>query len=458
MIQEQSARRRVPYMVVVLGTLLALVGAILPLTATPAAAVTPGCSVATATPLSLGTANTITTVCPDERYYNYVDLKSGDVLTIDFDARGLLRRTSFYLLNPGVTDFTLADAYTVGYKDVRTGTMSQQQDRVYESGRFIIQWKSGGRGMVFSPHVSAVAPSAGRVSGACRIESAPTAPNGVVQYSDSASCDPEARTWKLAMTAGNLLSLQVDSLSGSGLWSDSSLYVYEPGVTDFTLGQTKSWCYVNIDGRATASCGKALKSGAYIIRHTSGRASFKPIVTRLSAPSAPRAVVAAPAPGSAKVRWTAPASLGGSAVNAYVVKAIPGGRTCTTAGATACTVTGLTPGASYRFTVSARNGVGWSAASPASGVVKPWLNVTKARIWTYKKASRLELDVDPNRGWEWRVQLQKLKKGKWVKSGKAKTTIKTHRKFNPKRGTYRVVVFGKNGHAQAASNAVYIRK
>lgn len=90
------------------------------------------------------------------------------------------------------------------------------------------------------------------------------------------------------------------------------------------------------------------------------------------APGAPRSVTATAAKASAVVRWAAPLSTGGVPITQYVVTAAPGGRTCTaTAPARTCTVTGLTAGTAYRFTVKAKNAVGTGPASTASAAVKP---------------------------------------------------------------------------------------
>ena len=69
------------------------------------------------------------------------------------------------------------------------------------------------------------------------------------------------------------------------------------------------------------------------------------------------------------VSWTAPASNGGSAVTEYVVTGSPSG-TCSTSGLT-CTVTGLTNGTSYTFSVKAANARGDSVASVSSSAVTP---------------------------------------------------------------------------------------
>ncbi len=66
------------------------------------------------------------------------------------------------------------------------------------------------------------------------------------------------------------------------------------------------------------------------------------------------------------VSWLAPVSNGGAAITAYTVTASPGGRTCgLSSGALSCTITGLTNGTNYTFTVTATNAAGTSSPSPA---------------------------------------------------------------------------------------------
>jgi hypothetical protein len=71
------------------------------------------------------------------------------------------------------------------------------------------------------------------------------------------------------------------------------------------------------------------------------------------------------------VSWTAPTSNGGSPITGYTVTASPGGETCSTTGTLSCTVSGLTNGTPYTFTVTATNVVGTSPASAASSPVTP---------------------------------------------------------------------------------------
>lgn len=90
-------------------------------------------------------------------------------------------------------------------------------------------------------------------------------------------------------------------------------------------------------------------------------------------PAAPTGVVAVPGDTQATVSWTAP-SHGGSPIIGYTATAVEDGtRQCTPSPATAttCTVTGLSNGTAYTFTVTATNGVGASGASVASVPVMP---------------------------------------------------------------------------------------
>jgi predicted RNA-binding protein with TRAM domain len=101
-------------------------------------------------------------------------------------------------------------------------------------------------------------------------------------------------------------------------------------------------------------------------------------ITPYTVPDPPTAVTATPdiVSGSADVTWTAPGFDGGSPITGYTVTAtdtttpINGGETCTTTGATGCTVPGLTLGDTYTFAVTATNAAGTGPESaPSSGYV-----------------------------------------------------------------------------------------
>lgn len=87
-------------------------------------------------------------------------------------------------------------------------------------------------------------------------------------------------------------------------------------------------------------------------------------------PGAPTAVKATPGNAQATVTFTPPASNGGSSITSYTATAYPDGKTATK-DSIPITVTGLTNGTSYTFTVTATNPVGTSAPSTPSDSVKP---------------------------------------------------------------------------------------
>ena len=94
--------------------------------------------------------------------------------------------------------------------------------------------------------------------------------------------------------------------------------------------------------------------------------------TPASKPGAPTAVTATGSFNSyAVVNWTAPPSDGGTPITNYTVTSSPGGFTCNSGTATTCTVTGLTNGTAYTFTVTATNALGTGPASLPSAPVVP---------------------------------------------------------------------------------------
>lgn len=87
-------------------------------------------------------------------------------------------------------------------------------------------------------------------------------------------------------------------------------------------------------------------------------------------PGAPTIGTATAGNAQASVAFTPPASNGGAAITAYRVTSTPGSITATGA-SSPVTITGLTNGTAYTFTVAAQNSVGFSAESAASNSVTP---------------------------------------------------------------------------------------
>jgi uncharacterized protein (TIGR02145 family) len=94
------------------------------------------------------------------------------------------------------------------------------------------------------------------------------------------------------------------------------------------------------------------------------------ITVTTAVPGAPTSVVATAGNTTASVAFVAPSSNGGSVITGYTVTSSPAGGTATGA-SSPLTVTGLTNGTAYTFTVVATNAVGNSVASAASAAVTP---------------------------------------------------------------------------------------
>jgi Fibronectin type III domain len=99
-------------------------------------------------------------------------------------------------------------------------------------------------------------------------------------------------------------------------------------------------------------------------------ASAVSTVSYTAPPSAPTGAAADAGDGQASVSFDAPASDGGSTVTSYTVTSSPGGLTAS-GSSSPITVTGLTDGVDYTFTVTAANAAGTGPASAASNIVTP---------------------------------------------------------------------------------------
>src|SRR3989344_546890 len=119
----------------------------------------------------------------------------------------------------------------------------------------------------------------------------------------------------------------------------------------------------------TLSTWQAVGRGNFPLHAT---ALLWPPTTTTTAPGKPTNVLATvgSASGTAVVVWTPPISTGGKPISQYTVTSSPGSITANTNG-TFATVSGLTNGTAYTFTVTATNSVGTSSASAASNSVTP---------------------------------------------------------------------------------------
>ncbi|WP_433444954.1 fibronectin type III domain-containing protein [Nonomuraea sp. CA-141351] len=151
-------------------------------------------------------------------------------------------------------------------------------------------------------------------------------------------------------------------------------------ITGYTVTASPGGAKATTTGATTATVTGLTNGTAYTFTVTAtnavgtsaASASSAPVTPRpaVSPPGPPLGVTASPGDGSAVVTWRAPSD-GGSPITGYTVTASPGGAKAITTGATTATVTGLTNGTAYTFTVTATNAVGTSAASAPSDPVTP---------------------------------------------------------------------------------------
>lgn len=185
---------------------------------------------------------------------------------------------------------------------------------------------------------------------------------------------PDEPTDVIAISHGT--SAEVSWQQGSGSLHGGKFLKYTVtanpgGATCESTSQAVKTCTITGLGSGTAY--------NYTVVTTSGAGDSAPsapsseIRANSTAPDAPTDVSATMGqPGSVVVSWT-PGSLNGGAFVKYTVIASPGGATCQSAVETVrvCTVSELTQGVGYTFTVVTTNGIGNSAASGPSAQTTP---------------------------------------------------------------------------------------
>ncbi len=133
-----------------------------------------------------------------------------------------------------------------------------------------------------------------------------------------------------------------------------------------TCSSSTTWCTLTGLTNGTAYTFKVTATNG---TGTGAASSASNSFTPATLPGAPTNANAATAGShNASVSWTAPASNGGAAVLSYRVTSSSGNHTCTTASNT-CTVSGLTSGQAYTFTVTATNTIGTGSASSATNSI-----------------------------------------------------------------------------------------
>ena len=166
-------------------------------------------------------------------------------------------------------------------------------------------------------------------------------------------------SWTAAPNGGSTITKYVVIASPGG--ATTTVTGNPAATTGIVTGLTNGTAYT-FTVLATNTLGTGVTSAA------------SPTVTPIGTPGAPTGATATAGNAQAIVSWTAPASNGGSAISSYTITSSPGNLTQTVSGnppATSGTVTGLTNGTPYTFTVYATNSAGNGPPSGASNSVTP---------------------------------------------------------------------------------------
>jgi titin len=191
----------------------------------------------------------------------------------------------------------------------------------------------------------------------------PAAPTGVTAVAGNGSA---AVSW-IAASNGNspITSYTITPSTGSTTLTPTVITGNPPSTSATVTGLTNGTAY-----KFTVTATNAVGTGPA----SAASNSVTPVAP--AAPAAPTGVTAIAGNGSATVSWTASAD-GGSPITSYTVTPYIGTNAQTpttvtgTPPAATATVTGLTNGTAYTFSVTATNGVGSSPASSASNAVTP---------------------------------------------------------------------------------------
>ncbi|GHT36776.1 hypothetical protein FACS189435_0410 [Bacteroidia bacterium] len=171
-------------------------------------------------------------------------------------------------------------------------------------------------------------------------------------------------TLTLSKTGGGI---SIASTTGAAALASTNINISGAGTTVDVTG--------NIDGNLTVSDGTVTVTGTVSGTSTVTGGVVSINGATVTAPDAPTIGTATAGNGQAIVTFDAPASNGGATITSYTVTSNPGGITATDA-ASPITVSGLTNGTAYTFTVTATNSVGKSLPSAASGPVTPFVPLT----------------------------------------------------------------------------------
>jgi hypothetical protein len=206
----------------------------------------------------------------------------------------------------------------------------------------------------------------------------------------------------VAEAAPSIISTLTDSVA------NGSFYTYQIGAENWPTAYTATGTPglptgLTVNGTTGVISG-TLSSGTGSFNITLGASNgmgsdFETLVLTVTGNSVPGAptigTAAATGATTANVPYTAPGSNGGATITGYVATSTPGGFTGALATAASGTigVTGLSPSTAYRFSVTATNVVGQSAASALSNEITTSAAGTGGTVHVAASASKADIEA-----------------------------------------------------------------
>ena len=194
----------------------------------------------------------------------------------------------------------------------------------------------------------------------------PTPPGQVTNVTATAGQQSATVSWSAPSSGGTPTTYTVTPFIGSTAQTPTTVTGSPPATNTTVTGLTAGTSYTFTVQASNGSGSGPVSAQSNAVTPTGA-----------SAPSAPTGVTASPATSQALVSWTAPSSNGGSAITGYTVTPYIGSTAQTPKTVTgsplptSTTVTGLTNGSAYTFTVKATNNIGTGPESTASSQVAP---------------------------------------------------------------------------------------
>ena len=244
--------------------------------------------------------------------------------------------------------------------------------------------------------VDASAPTTNYGSAALRVDGSPIVRSYLKFDVSSLSGQVQGATLRIWATSAQSLGFDVFAV-GDSSWTETGLtYANQPSATisPTKLGSSGTvaagtWKTIDVTALITTPRVYSLvlettSSTALALSSREDVAHAPQLVVTLASasatiPDAPTNVSATAGTEQAQVSWTASLNNGGSPITGYVITRIPGGGTSTVGNLTTATVTGLSDGTSYTFTVHATNIAGNGPESGPSAPVIPF-NATAPTI------------------------------------------------------------------------------